>query len=63
MTPRDILVAKAEAYEKQAAFYNARADVAAHTAIAANYFRREAAKIRRSLRSPKSVPLLSSINQ
>jgi hypothetical protein len=40
---------RADLYEKQAAFYEARADQAAHTAVAAAFFRREAARIRRQL--------------
>lgn len=36
----------ADLYAKQAAFYEARADQAHHTAVAAAYFRREASRIR-----------------
>ena len=51
---RQLLLEKADAYERQASFYAARAIEAHHTAIASNFFRREAARMRSLAYQPEA---------
>jgi hypothetical protein len=58
---RELLFRKADAYDRQAAFYAARAQEAYHTAVASDYFRREAARLRRIAGSIDNAPLLAAV--